>query len=161
MDVKNSLASLGLTYGAIIIKDVIPYFLKKAYSRKDNGEYNYEIVKDLKKDLWISFLRFPCDLIIIAATSIIARIIFCTNELSTLEGVININVLIKQLNTNHVLFQIIMFIFFPFCVFLVRLCESWYYPSKNMKVQKKKAQIVYAGLHLISLFIVIYILFIM
>lgn len=158
MDVINNIATILLTYGLVGIKDVVPYIIKRYGSKKDDGTYNKEMLKDINKDLRITFIRFPSDLVIISASSFLAKIVSCSNEIIT-SNAESIKKLTLQLNTSHICFASIIFVLLPLFVLLTRICESWYYPRRKVKQQKIKSAILNAVLHIVSFLFVFYVLF--
>ncbi len=160
MDILNNVATLILTYGLVGIKDVAPYIIKRYGSKKVDGTYNKEMLRDINKDLGITFIRFPSDLIIISASSFFAKIVSCSNEIITSDAE-TIGTLTVQLNTSHICFASIIFILLPLFVLFTRMCESWYYPRRKVKPHRIRSIIINVLLHLLSFLFVCYVLFVM
>ena len=161
MDFYNNIAALVLPIWLLIVKEFVPYFIKKYASKKDDGTYNQEVLMDINKELAIAVLRFPCDLIVIAAGYIIARIFICTEAITHISDVQlkTITDLTIQLNSNHVLFWVTLLLVLPLCVLCTRKCESLLYPKKGKKVQKGKAIILNILLYIASTGFVLWLLF--
>ena len=162
MDLKNNIVAIILPIWLFIAKEVIPYFIKRYASKKEDGTYNQEALKDINKELFVAILRFPCDFIIIAAGYIIARIFICTEAMTRINPDATLDTikdLTMQLNTNHTLFWLTLLFVLPLCVLWTRKCESLLYPKSNQKVQRTKAIISNILLYIVTIAFVLWLLF--
>lgn len=161
MDLKNNIVALILPVWLLIIKDILPYFIKKYGAKKDDGTYNQEVLIDIRKELVIAVLRFPCDLVVISAGYIIARIFICTEAITHIkkEQIQMIADLTLQLNTNHVLFWVTILLVLPLFVLGTQVSKSSLYPRQNENPKKIKAILITIVLYIISLGFALWLLF--
>ena len=156
MQFENNVVALLLPIWLVVVKEYLPYRIKKYGALREDGTYNEEKLTDIKKELIVAFIRFPSDLMIISAGYIVARI-FASSEAIIHASSDTIVELTKQLNTNHVLFWVTLLLFLPLCVLITRTCEALVYPRRKEMSKTTKAIVLTVILYIITIAIAKYI----
>jgi len=152
MELIVNIAELIFPFILFIFKSYIPYRIK-IYSAKRNPQ----IIADVKKEMGIEIIRFPSDLLMIAAAYDLAKLLPYINILIDETG----NMARDAFNNIMIYLGLligIIFILLPLCVIATRKCESLYFPDSGTQPKKRKSVIFEVLIYLGALTLVFWLL---
>lgn len=134
----QNFSAIILAVGVFILRDLVPYISTRIYIYRYNSD-NQAIVHDLNQKLLSSIFHFPCDIVVVCAGYLIGRVIFATEELSSITESTEVAALAMKLNFSNLWFWITILAVFPACVFLTNLIDSMYFEAKRIDKEKRMA----------------------
>jgi uncharacterized membrane protein YidH (DUF202 family) len=131
MNIVTNITELLFPLLLLLFKSYIPYRIKLY---KDKGNTQRKV--DTKKEMGVEILRFPSDLLMIAAAYALIRLVPYIDTVVNSTGD-SAREALSRLFLYGVLLVLIVFVALPLCVLGTRKCEALYFPDSTATAPHK------------------------